>query len=138
MLNYKMSDTDVVGKKGVEVIEKYLKTLLETIDVTNVEHSPAYRTEDIDLIWKRNVEKQVIETTIEVKTDRYTHTGNYFLETVSNESKRTIGCFLYTEADFVYYYFSGLNELHIMPMPESRDWFIRNMEQFNERKPAHQ
>lgn len=136
MSSYEMSETDTVGKKGVEIIEKYLKTLPETIDVINVEDNHEYRKKDIDIIWKRNVEEQVIETTIEVKTDRYTHTGNYFLETVSNESKGTIGCFLYTEADFVYYYFSGLNELHIMPMPESRDWFIRNMEQFNERKTS--
>ena len=58
------------------------------------------------------------------------------METISNQSKNTPGCFLYTEADLVFYYFIEIKELHIFPMPESRDWFILNMNRFNERKTS--
>lgn len=135
-LNYDMSETDAVGKKGILIIETYLKKLPETVEVINVEDEMKYRKKDIDLIWKRNIGSQTIETKIEVKTDRYAHSGNYFLETISNESKNTPGCFLYTEADLVFYYFIKNKELHIMPMPDSRDWFILNMNRFKERKTS--
>ncbi len=135
-LNYNMSETDAIGKKGSQDIETYLKKLPETVEVINVEDDVYYRNKDIDLIWKRNIGSQIIGTKIEVKTDRYARSGNYFLETISNESKNTSGCFLYTEADFVYYYFIETKELHILPMPESRDWFILNMERFKERRTS--
>lgn len=131
-----MSETDAVGKKGTLDIEIYLKKLPETVKVINVEDETNYRKKDIDLIWNRNIESQIIETKIEVKTDRYARTGNYFLETISNESKNTPGCFLYTEADLIFYYFIKNKELHILPMPESRDWFILNMKRFKERRTS--
>ncbi len=136
MANYDMSETDAVGKKGTLDIEIYLKKLPETVKVVNVEDETNYRKKDIDLIWNRNIGSQIIETKIEVKTDRYARTGNYFLETISNESKNTLGCFLYTEADLVFYYFIEIKELHILPMPESRDWFILNMKRFKERRTS--
>lgn len=38
----------------------------------------------------------------------------------------------YEGADYVYYYFINIKELHILPMPASREWFIGNMDRFKE------
>ena len=61
-LNYDMSETDAVGKKGTLDIEIYLKKLPETVEVINVEDEIKYRKKDIDLIWNRNIGSQIIET----------------------------------------------------------------------------
>ena len=70
---------------------------------------------------------------VEIKGDRYAHTGNFFIETVSNREKNTPGCFMYTEADFIYYYFVDTKELNVMPVEKSRNWFVKNMHKFEEK-----
>jgi hypothetical protein len=127
-----MYDADKKGKAGTSDVEIYLKKLPETLKVINVESEEKYREQDIDIIWIRKNGSNIHETFIEVKTDYQEQTGNYFLETISNDLKGTLGCFLYTEANYVYYYFINIKELHILPMPSSRDWFIINMGRFKE------
>ncbi len=51
---------------------------------------------------------------------------------VSNKAADTPGCFLYTEADFVCYYFVGPRKLYVLPMPATRDWFAANLKNFKE------
>jgi hypothetical protein len=131
-----MSHALTVACKASAMIEAYLLTLPETTGLVNVENDPVYRKKDIDLLWSTKQEAKVSEYSIEIKGDRYYTTGNYFFETISNEEKGTSGCFLYTEADFIYYYFLEQRELHILPMPETRKWFIENMNRFKERKTS--
>lgn len=133
---YTMSQAQSVAGKASAIIETYLLTLSETAEIHNVESDPLYRAKDIDLLWKRKQGSGISEYSIEIKGDQYYHTGNYFFETLSNEGKGTPGCFLYTEADFIYYYFLQQRELHILPMPETRIWFIKNMYRFKERKTS--
>ena len=72
----------------------------------------------------------VMQRFLEVKGDRYFGTGNYFFETVSNKAKQTPGCFLYTDCDYLFYYFMEEQELHIFTMPEIRNWFLKNQNRF--------
>ncbi|PWA09676.1 hypothetical protein DCC39_12585 [Pueribacillus theae] len=134
---YSMRDTLDIADAAAKDIEQWLKTFEETIDVMNVENDEDYQLKDIDLLWiKQNRDGSKRTITIEVKGDRYYRTGNYFLETISNKKKNTPGCFMYTEADYVFYYFVDEKELHVLPMPRTRDWFIRNLHHFKERETS--
>lgn len=126
-----------VADKAAADIEALLRRQPDTVEVINVESDPSYREKDIDLLWRRKHQDGSVKTIrIEVKGDRWYKTGNYFFETCSNEGKSTLGCFLYTEADYVYYYFVDERELHVLPMPATRDWFIQHITEFKEKKTS--
>jgi hypothetical protein len=123
-----MREAEAVGKLAIRDITRWLKRDADTRKVVNVEAEPEYQAKDIDLLWHTRASL----VTIEVKADRHDQTGNFFFETVSNKAAGTPGCFLYTEADFVYYYFVGPKKLYILPMPATRDWFAANLKNFKE------
>ena len=126
-----------MAEEAAAAVEALLRRQARTLAVRNVENDPHYRTKDIDILWEVLLEDGSTKTvSIEVKGDRWYKTGNYFFETISNEGKETPGCFLYTEADYVYYYFVTERELHILPMPATREWFIERLESFKERKTS--
>jgi len=132
---YTMGEGNRVAKQASKDIADWLSKKPETIDVKNVEDDHYYREKDIDLIYKyRNKLNNEVKTTIEIKGDRWHWTGNYFLETISNEQKNTPGCFMYSEAEFLFYYFVEIRELHIIPMLPARKWFVVNMKSFIEKK----
>ena len=134
---YSMNAASSVAVQAAQDLETYLRNKPETIEVLNVEDDPTCRAKDIDLIWTfRGSDGSHAIVTIEIKGDRYYHTGNYFLETISNEGKNTPGCFLYTQADYIFYYFVAEKELHILPMPATRDWFQQHLHQFQEKKTS--
>lgn len=132
-----MNEASNVATVAAIDIENFLKEQPATLKVQNVEEHEIYRQKDIDLLWfwKDNSGKEKMNT-IEIKGDRYHRTGNYFLETISNKSKGTPGCFIYTEADYVFYYFIYEKELHILPMPETKNWFLKNIDSFVERETS--
>lgn len=131
---YTMNEATAVAKIAARDIEEYLRKNPKTLKVENVEDIREYREKDIDLIWTWINDGVQKVTTIEIKGDRYYRTGNYFLETISNKEKNTPGCILYTEADLVFYYFVFEKELHILPMPRTRDWFLNNINRFVEKE----
>jgi hypothetical protein len=134
---YSMNAASSVAVQAAKDLEAYLRNKSETIEVLNVEDDAACRAKDIDLIWTiRRPDGSHAVTTIEIKGDRYYRTGNYFLETVSNEGKNTPGCFLYTQADYIFYYFLEEKELHILPMPATRNWFRQHLHQFREKRTS--
>jgi len=134
---YSMAAASAVAMQAAKDLEAYLRNKPETIEVLNVEDEPSCQAKDIDLIWTyyRSDGNRAVKT-IEIKGDRYYGTGNYFLETISNEAKNTPGCFLYTAADYVFYYFLEPKELHILPMPATRDWFQQHLPEFPEKKTS--
>ena len=95
-----------LGERGVVHVIEWLYLLNNTTGVWDVQDEKEYQIKDIDLLWTTESGGEDYDTakTIEVKTDFYT-TGNFFFETVSNVKKNTLGCFLKTEADFLFYYF---------------------------------
>ncbi len=134
---YSMAAASAVAEQAAADLEAFLAEQPSTISVCNVEHDPAYQMKDIDLLWTRSLPDKSLKTcTIEVKGDRYHQTGNYFFETVSNEGKNTPGCFLYTQADYIFYYFVAERELHILPMPATRTWFLKHLTSFRERRTS--
>jgi len=128
---YPISNTFPTARHAARELKAWLWTRPETLDVHNVEDDPAYRKMDVDLLWI--TEKACYK--VEIKADRLGHqTGNFFFETASNKEKGTPGCFLYTEADLFFYYFTQTRQLTILPMPAARAWFVPRQDQFPKRE----
>lgn len=129
---YTFDESNYVGEIASRAVRKYISSIRETTYLKNVESDKAYQKKDIDYVWKfvMNGEERVRK--IEVKGDTYSHTGNIFLETVSNVGKGTPGCFLYSEADYFYYYFIDTRELNIIPLKQTRNWFEKNKHKYRE------
>jgi len=127
---YSMRQAQKVAEQATKEIETWLRGRPETVSVVNVENDPAFQAIDVDLVWQTH--KRTYR--IEIKCDRYYRTGNFFLETQSNAELGTPGCMLYTQADFVFYYFVQPKILFVLPMPATRDWFLKNLARFLERK----
>lgn len=128
-MGYTMVDGMQVAEQAATDITRWLKGRPETISIRNVEHEPAFQRRDIDLIWTT----QMGEILVEIKGDRWHKTGNFFFETHRNFEKRTPGCFIYTEANWLFYYFVTPRTLYMLPMPMTRYWFVANTNRFQER-----
>ena len=124
-----LTDAVEVSRLAARDIENWLKGIAETRQIINVEDDPQYQIQDIDLIWQT----QNREYKIEIKGDRWHKTGNFFFETHSNRERNTPGCFIYTHADYIFYYFVVPKILYCLPVPETRDWFLSNLNRFKER-----
>lgn len=135
---YKIAHTTGIAKIAAADVTHFLQTAWpQTVAVHNVEDDKAYQQYDIDLLWtvvEKNGRLRVIP--IEIKGDRYHQTGNFFFETVSNEAKGTTGCFLYTKATWLFYYFVEIGALYCLPMDKVRPWFEANSQRFAERRTS--
>lgn len=118
---------------GENKILEYLNSLPETVKVTDVSKDNEYQKIDVDLIWETK-EKKIL---IEVKVDGImSKTGNLFFETISNHIKNTLGCFIYSKADLMYYLDSNNMILYAFDLKLAREWFLDNIESFEERKTS--
>jgi hypothetical protein len=135
---HKMAYTTAVANSAAADVTHFLQTTWpQTVAIHNVEDNPLYQAHDVDLLWtvlSRHGRLRVIA--IEIKGDRYHRTGNFFFETISNESKGTPGCFLYTRAHWLFYYFTEIGRLYCLPMAVVQPWFHQNMERFPERRTS--
>lgn len=128
---YTMNATSQIAAEGTLHITSWLETFEEVERVENVENNPDFQEIDVDLIVHFTDGKT---HKIEIKVDRYARTGNFFFETISNHERNTQGCFMYTQADSLFYYFIEIRKLYSLKMPEIREWFQRNQERFQERQ----
>lgn len=133
-MEYTMSETLVIAKQSAQDIEDFLKSCAGTLAIINVEENKKYQKEDVDLILVDDSNTVIRTTKIEIKGDRWHHTGNYFFEVISNKQKGTEGCFLYTQSDYIFYYFVKQKELHILPTAKTREWFLQNKNRFRARE----
>jgi hypothetical protein len=124
-----MGERTEVAKQAANEIETWLWKFKITMDVVNVENDKKYQGMDVDLLWKTTLG----DKTIEIKGDTYHQTGNFFLETYSNKERNTPGCFMYTEAQLIYYYFVIIKKLYVLPMPKTRLWFLGHADEFSEK-----
>ena len=100
--HYTMHEANSVAKQAAKDIEDWLRKKPETINIINVEDDPNFRNKDIDLIYKyKNKVNVEVITTIEIKGDRWHRTGNYFLETISNDQKDTRMLYVYGSRIFI-------------------------------------
>ncbi len=128
---YEFKEVDEFSKEATtKEIIPYLESLETTEKVKDVSEDVEYRKKDVDLIL---INKDGSEITIEVKADRQMHrTNNFFLETISNDVKKTLGCFLYSEAKEFYYYDSHDKIIYIITLEPARDWFLQRLIHFKE------
>ena len=126
---YSMDEGVKVAQQAAKHIETWLWRKPESVNVRNVESEPAFQQIDVDLIWTTHNDSYKVE----IKGDRWHKTGNFFLETHSNFEKGTLGCFIYTQADYLFYYFVTPRTLYMLPMPATRDWFVACLNRFRER-----
>jgi len=124
-----MADRMQISKTGVSVVEDYLRSVSRVIKVFNLEEHQKYQKADIDIAVITLNDGVVGFETIEIKTDTY-KTGNLYFETVSCIEKETPGCLMYSEADYLYYYFVQTTELYVMNMKMFREWVIKNRNSF--------
>ena len=127
---YDFDERQNISDKGNRTIINYLARQDETKEVKDVSYIEKCQKMDIDIIWYK---KNGAERKIEVKIDEKMHrTGNFFLETISNDVKNTPGCFLYSEADDFYYYAITNDRLYIFDLMGARVWFRKHIEEFRE------
>ncbi|MGE5438038.1 MAG: hypothetical protein ACM3O3_12565 [Syntrophothermus sp.] len=131
---YQMDECVNVANIGTKIISNYLLSRDNTIKLINVEKDKKFQSIDIDLLLISNVDNNVELSTIEIKVDTY-DTGNYFFETISNMNKNTDGCFLYSQAKWLYYYFLNTDELHIFEFSNIRLYLKDNYKRFESKKP---
>lgn len=132
-----MDETSGVAQRAAADVTQFMFTWPQTVAVHNVEQDSAYQSHDVDLLWTllgANGRLRVIP--VEVKGDRYHTTGNFFFETVSNASKHSPGCFLYTRAKWLFYLFVDAGTLYCLPMDRVRPWFLHNQDRFEPRRTS--
>lgn len=88
-----------------------------------------YQNVDVDAIVKM---KNGSELKIEVKTDTYT-SGNIYYETISALETGSQGCFLKTEADYIFYYYINQEVLYILEVDSYQKWFNEREDFFKEK-----
>lgn len=133
-MTYSMNEGLQVANQATTVIEAWLRSLPTTLRVENVEADPKFQQIDVDLILTTTKNSYRLE----IKADRWHKTGNFFFETYSNREKGTPGCFIYTQADWLLYYFVSPRTLYLLPMPLTREWFLANIDGFRERSTTTQ
>lgn len=113
--------------RAVLLARDFLAAQDSTSRVHDVQVDPRFQHRGVDLLWERSDGRV---QGIEVKGDRNGRRGNYFFELISNVEKDTPGCFLYTTADVYLYAFLDTREVHALPMPVARDWFVPRAKRF--------
>lgn len=94
------------GKVGEALISEWL--LSRKWLVLDTSSHKLFQEVGVDFV----IEKEGEVRCIDVKTDSYT-TGNFYIETVSNDLKGTRGCIYTSRADDWFYYYSATHSLKL-------------------------
>ncbi|MGZ6029734.1 MAG: hypothetical protein ACXWK5_09980 [Myxococcaceae bacterium] len=124
---YSMQAVQHAALRAVALVREVLLAEVAASQVHDVQEDPRFQHRGVDLLWE-HAGGQVLG--VEVKGDRQGRRGTYFLELVSNAEKDTPGCFLYSRADLLAYVFLDRRELHLLPLPAVRDWFLARASEF--------
>jgi hypothetical protein len=125
---YSMQAVQHAAHRAVELVRGFLLHEVAGSQVHDVQEDPRFQHRGVDLLWERPGEDVL---GVEVKGDRQGgRRGTYFLELVSNAEKDTPGCFLYSGADLLAYVFLDRRELHLLPLPAVREWFLARSSEF--------
>ena len=117
----------IIGEKVFLIVASFASNALRAIiDVTGEKD---FREQDVDFIIVLN---DGAVHYVEVKTDTYEKTGNIFVEILSCKETGSIGCFLKTEARYLFYFHTN-GELRIIEMQKFKEWLQEN----GHRYPLH-
>jgi len=124
---YSMQAVQHAAARAVALVREFLLADAPGSQVHDVQDDPRFQHRGVDLLWERGGGEVL---GVEVKGDRQGRRGTLFLELVSNAEKDTPGCFLYSRADLLAYVFLDLRELHLLPLPAARAWFLSRASEF--------
>jgi hypothetical protein len=125
---YSMQAVQHAADRAVALVADFLRSEAPGSEVHDVQADPRFQHRGVDLLWERSAAEVL---GVEVKGDRQAgRRGNYFLELISNLEKDTPGCFLYSAADLLAYVFLDRHELHLLPVPATRRWFLARASEF--------
>lgn len=122
-----MRGVQAVADLAVRLARAHLEVLDPGCRIHDVQADPRFQHRGIDLLWERS---GGAIAGVEVKGDRQRARGTYFFELVSNLERDTPGCFLYSEAELMLYVFVGAREVHALPLPATRAWFLPRAKEF--------
>jgi hypothetical protein len=121
MRAYTMSAVRSTADHAVALAREWMSFQKQGSLIHDVQQDPRFQHRGVDLLWEWPGEEKLLG--VEVKGDRHPST-NYFLELISNAEKETPGCFLYSTADLMLYAFVRDREVHELPLPALREWFL--------------
>jgi hypothetical protein len=124
---YTMRGVQGAADRAVRLARAYLGWKSPGGRIHDVQQDPRFQHRGVDLLWEVD---GVPVVGVEVKGDRQGRRGNYFLELISNVEKGTPGCFLYSMADVILYVFLERREVHYLPLPSTRAWFLERKDAF--------
>jgi hypothetical protein len=125
---YSMQAVQHAADRAVALVRSFLLEEAPGSQVHDVQEDQRFRHRGVDLLWER---PGLDVLGVEVKGDRQAgRRGTYFLELLSNAEKDTPGCFLYSRADLLAYVFLDRRELHLLPLPGARAWFLPRASEF--------
>lgn len=116
---FKFGRQKSIGDKGENKIYHFLHD--HDLDVEKISYDQNNHHNG-DLLIKKNAKKYIIE----VKTDLYVNSRNFFLETNSNYESGTLGCIEASKSDFIFYYFINEEKLYIFKTSNLKKWLTRN------------
>jgi hypothetical protein len=120
------------SEEGTNHVIKWIRKLPNLAFFWDVQDNPIFQEQDIDVIIVR---KPDIQQTIEIKVDSYYEKSqNIFWEEVSNLEMDNPGCFMYSKATHMFYYFFPGDVLYIFDLPKAREWYIKNKNRFTEKR----
>lgn len=120
----------IASKASIE-INNFLKNRKNVLRTINIEQDKQFQGKGIDLLCFICESNTLKTKTIEIKADTHSYTNSYFLEVVGNDSKGLPGGMIYTIADYIFYYFIGIKELHIIERIPLQRWICNNGKNLN-------
>ena len=125
---YTMQSVRGAADRAVSVARAYLRAQEAHAEIHDVQADPRFQARGIDFLWATKSGELLA---VEVKGDRQAaRRGTYFFELVSNLEKNTPGCFLYSTANLLLYVFLQRLEVHALPLPETRSWFLAHADRY--------
>jgi len=155
---HNFEDSNVIGKKGEELVMPLLQNKYPDKAIKDVRAVDEYREKDIDFLLMKS--DNTVYKSIELKTDSYADwdTVNYYeanetvdkatgnigvkrsknllVETISNVLNRTPGCLVKTEADQIYYYYINQDKIYVLDREPFQKWFKQELPKHKARTPA--
>ena len=143
-------DSNVIGKKGEELVMPFLQYKYPDKIVEDVRAVGEYQEKDIDFLLMKS--DNTVYKSIELKTDTYYDgekiswleakerkiqaSKNLMVETISNVFKKDPGCLVKTEADEIYYYFINQDKIYVLDREPFQKWFKQELPKHKARTPV--
>lgn len=129
---YSIHAVQHAADRAVALVRDFLLEDAAGSVVHDVQADPRFQHRGVDLLWER---PGLEVLGVEVKGDRQAgRRGTYFFELLSNAERETPGCFLYSSADLLAYVALDRRELHLLPFPAVRAWFLAHRSEFSLRQ----